>query len=246
LLARDIVRLKPTDTEGVEIEQCGVTIRMVVTGIPVRLRMFLRQQGIEENSVFGIIAVRVADLRDNVNQAAASRASRQACADVERHGCFTRILQFGYSELQALVEILDFACEQKPPEPALLPARGFAHIQPAQDGAPHCAVTDPVFDSWKAVDVFQLGDEVRLTYENLLALIKLDTGAENFPRGIVDPHHLLAGIHVEVPEINLFQAPTAKLLEQCFPEGANDFSARAAQANDEVIGAHGKLLACRC
>jgi len=154
---------------------------VVVAGVPIRLRVLLGKQSIEKNSVFGIIAVGVADLRDYINEAAASRAARQAGADVECHSCFTGILQLGHAELQALVEILDFAGEQEPPEPALLPARGFAHVQPAQDGAPHRAVTDPVFDAWKAVDVLQLGYEVRLTYENLLTLIKLDTGAENFP-----------------------------------------------------------------
>ena len=133
--------------------------------------------------MFGIIAVGVAYLRDHVDEAAASRAARQAGADVERHRCFAGVLQLGYAELQALIEILDFAREQETPEPALLPARGFAHVQPAQDGAPELAITDPVFDAWKAVDVLQLGDQVGLPDENLLALIKLNTGAEIFHEG---------------------------------------------------------------
>lgn len=74
------------------------------------------------------VTVGVADLRDYVNDAAASRAARQAGADVERDRCFTGVLQLGHAELQTLVEILDFAGEEKTPEPTLLAARGFAHV----------------------------------------------------------------------------------------------------------------------
>src|SRR4029077_17922948 len=76
----DIVGLNSSDTEGVQIKQCGVAIRMIVASVPIRFRILLRKQGVEKNTVLSTIAISLADLGDDVNEASASGATCQSSA----------------------------------------------------------------------------------------------------------------------------------------------------------------------
>jgi hypothetical protein len=102
-----------------------------------------------------------------------------ASANVKRHRCLAGVLKVGHAKPQALVEVRDLAGKQEPAEPALLPTSGPGYVEPTKDGAPKLAVTAPVLDTRKVVDVLQQGDEVCLPDKNLLARVELDAGAQN-------------------------------------------------------------------
>ena len=88
LAARYVGRLVSAYAQGVQFEERGETIGVIVAGIPTRVEVGFRKKHVKNNTITLGIGINVADLCQNVDDGTASRASDQARADVKRDlGC---------------------------------------------------------------------------------------------------------------------------------------------------------------
>ncbi len=140
----------------------------------------------------------------------------------------------GAAGLEVLDEGLDLlpvgvglASEEEAAEPAFLAAERDAD-DAAEDVLPLIGVADPGLDAGIVVDIFETGREIGVLDEELASLAELDTGTEDLPAGVVNGHHLVAGVDVEVADVDAVGRLLAEGLKNGFAEGTKDFSACAA------------------
>src|SRR5262249_37192739 len=127
---------------------------MVVSSIPVRIWDLFWQKRIDHNAKAPRRTIERSDLRNHIDQAPASCASREPCDNVECHCCLTAGCQFTYELIHLVFEILRFGGEKKAPEASLLSAESLPH-NASKNVSPLFARSDPRLDTWVIIQVVQ-------------------------------------------------------------------------------------------
>ncbi len=198
------------------------------------MRIGIGQQGIDQNAKTFGIGVQIAQLRHRIDHAAAARAPGQAQHEVKRHLRRAVLLQQLDLGLHLLTVFIGLARKQKPPQATLLPAQGRTD-NAVQDVAPVLRTAQPVLQARIAVQIVQARRQIGIGDEQLAGSGQLHRRAQNFPARIIQGHHLAGGIHIQIPDARLGIALAVGFLVQRFTQRADDFAARAAQANHQMI-----------
>ena len=114
-------------------------------------------------------------------------------------------------------------------------ASGLRDVHPAEDCPPRGAVANPVSNAGIVVNIVKLRAEVRLADEALAVHVQLHAGPERLPTWVINSHHLIARVDVQIADIHSVGLKAAKFLEKRLSESTDDFSARAAKSYDQVI-----------
>ena len=159
LHAGHVVRLVAAHRQGVEFGERGKTVGVVVAGVPVRVRVGVGQQRIDQDAKAPRVGIQVAQLRHCVNHAAAARAASQPQHDVKGHVSFAALLQLLDLRLHLFAVVARLAGKQKAPQPALLPAQRGAD-DAVENVAPGIRAAQPVLETGITVEVVKARGQV--------------------------------------------------------------------------------------
>ena len=207
---------------------------MVITGVPVRVRVGIRQQCINQDAKAFGVRVQVTQLGHRINHAAATGATCQPDNDVKSHFCLAALLQLLDLCLHLFAVIAHLAGKQKAAQPAFLPTQRRSH-NAVQNVAPVLRAAQPVLQAGVAGQIIQPRAQVGISDQQLAGLGQLHRRAQCFPAWVVHRHHLAGGINVQIANVNVVGFVTVKLLVQTLAQRTNDLAPCTAQPDDKMI-----------
>ena len=220
---------------GVEFQQGGIGVRVVVPAVPLRGRVQVRKVEVEHDALVRI-GIHGTELGDDVDHRSGARPTCQTAEHVEGHigRAAPPLLHVLHDLGDALAEPPRAHGEQEAAEPSLLPACRV-DVQAGQDLAPCLTVADPGLQVRVGVQVVDDGEQIGLGDQHLAALRELDRATENGPRRVAVHEGFGVGVHEQMVDDDPVRFPIPERAEHGFPEGAQHLTASAAEADHQVI-----------